>query len=496
MPHLAAIGAAAGTLLATEVAIGGFVIGTVGSLAATAAMSGAAYLINQALVPELPSTGSIDEGQKLTVQQAVPVQRLIYGRALVGGALFFYECKPPYLYIGIVLASHEIDGIDETRVNGKRVTFDGSGAIGTQGFVIGGVPYIHASFRMGTADQPIDPILAADFPELPSTFRQRGHATVVLKCNYGSDAAEHEEVWGQGTPQFLFLVRGMKVYDPREPTQSSGDPATWTFSDTAALCQAHYLTFAKGAQRPWSKIDTQALKVAAAQDDQAVALLDGSTEARYTINGVIELTADPSSIILDMLTANLGRLIWRDGKYAILSGVPRQPVWTLTDDSARGSMEVRMHRDRAGLVNTVRTVFTATDREYKTANGPVLVNSAYLAEDGEEHAITITLPFTASHTRAQRIAKATMENARYGKLISRRESLDAIRLNAADVVTIEASFLPALGGVFEIERMTFDPETMEVEIEAEEYAAAMYDWTAADDEQPFSIEPAELAGVN
>lgn len=495
MAELALAGAAAATLLSTEIVIAGITIGTVGGLLATAALSGASYLINQALIPELPSA-SIDEGQKLTVQQSVPVQRLIYGRALVGGPIFFYECKPPYLYIGIVLASHEIDGVEQVLVNGRRVTFDAAGNIGTEGFVIGGIPYLTVSFRMGMADQLIDPILAADFAELPSTFRQRGHATAVLKCYYGADADEHGDVWGQGTPQFLFLVKGMKVYDPRNPAQSSSDAATWAWSDNAALCIAHYLTYAKGAQRSWDKIDLAALQQAANDDATAVALLDGTYEARYTINGVIELTSDPLSIILDMLTANLGRLIWRDGKYVILSGVPRAPVWTLTDESARGPMEVRMHRDRAGLVNSVRTVFTATDREYKTANGPVLTNSAYVTADGEEHAITITLPFTASHTRAQRIAKATMENARYGKTLARRESLDAIRLNAADIVNVEVGFLPVMGGVFEIESMTFDPETMEVEIEAEEYSAAMYDWIAANDEQPFAIEPAELAGVN
>lgn len=478
------------SFLATPI-IGGL---TIGGLASTVALSGASFVLNKALAPKVRSSG-IDEGQKSTVQQAVPSQRLIYGRALVGGPIFFYECKPPYLYIGIVLASHEIDAVEKIYINGKEVLFDGSGAAATVNFVNGTTPYVYRSVRLGTAGQTIDPILTADFSELPATFRQRGHATIVLKCYYGSSADDHEKYWGSGAPQFLFLVRGMKVYDPREPAQSVSDPSTWAWSDNASLCLAHYLTFSKGCDRSWDAIDLDALKTAASHDDESITLASGGVEPRYTINGVIDLASDPSEVVLNMLSANLGRLVWRSGLYAIYSGVPRDPVWTFNDETARGDMSVRMHRDRKGLVNVVRTVFASSDREYQTVNGPVLRNAAYIAADGEIYEITITLPLTASHTMAQRIAKATMERARIGRQLNRRESIEAMRLSASDIVNIESGFLPVLGGTFEINSLKLDHETFEVEIEAEEYSADIYDWSTAD-EQAFSIAPVELAGVN
>lgn len=467
---------------------------TIGGVATTVALSGASYVLNKALAPKIRG-GGIDEGQKATIQQAVPSQRLIYGRALVGGPIFFYECKPPYLYIGIVLASHEIDAVEKIYINGKEVGFDGTGAASTVNFVNVTTPYVYRSIRLGTAAQAIDPILAADFPELASTYRQRGHATIVLKCNYGSDADDHEKYWGSGAPQFLFLVRGMKVFDPREPTQSAADAATWAWSDTASLCLAHYLTFNKGCARSWDAIDLAALAQAASDDAQSVTLASGGVEARYTINGVIDLATDPSEVVLNMLSANLGRLVWREGVYSILSGVPRTAIWTFNDDTGRGDMSVRMHRDRKGLVNKVRTVFAAADREYQTVNGPVLRNAGYVTADGEEHEVTITLPLTASHTMAQRIANVIMERSRVGRFVSRRESIEALRLSAADIVNIEVGFLPALGGCFEINSLRLDHETFEFEIEAEEYAASIYDWSAAD-EQVFSIAPTELDGVN
>lgn len=467
---------------------------TVGGLLSTVALSGASYIVNKALAPKVKGLG-IDEGQKATVQQAVPSQRLIYGRALVGGPIFFYECKPPYLYIGIVLASHEIDALETILINGKEVGFDGSGAAATVNFVNGTTPYVYRSVRLGTSSQAIDPILAADFSELPSTFRQRGHATVVLKCYYGSSADDHEKYWGSGAPQFLFKVRGMKVFDPLDASQSTSDPTTWQWSNNASLCLAHYLTYEKGCNRSWSAIDIDALRVAAAADNESVTLASGGVEARYTINGVVDLSTDPFETVQNMLTANLGRLIWRDGLYAIRSGVPRDAVWTLNDDSARGDAKVRMHRDRAGLINVVRTVFVAKDREYQTANGPVLRNSSYVTADGEEHEMTLTLPFTDSHTMAQRIGKAVMERSRFGKQVTRSESLDALRLSAGDVVNIEFGFLSSLGGTFEINSCKLNHETFEIEIEAEEYSDSIYDWSTAD-EQAFVIAPVELAGVN
>lgn len=467
---------------------------TVGSVLTTIALSGASYLLSSLNAPKGPK--SMDEGQKVVSQQAVPIQRMILGKALVGGPLFFLECKPPYLYYGVILASHEIDGLEEFRIGDKIVTLDPAGHAISSNYNDGTNSYVQVSIRTGTASQAIDPILAADFPELPSTFRQQGHATAVVKFWYGSNADNHEKFWGNQTPEPKFLVRGAKVLDPNDPTQSSADPSTWKWSDTAALCQAFWLTHAKGGKRPWSKIDIEGLKAAAKADATLVPCKGGAMEKRYTVNGVVTLDQEPIDVVQSLLTANLGRLVWRNGKYTILSGVPRTAVWTLNDDSARGALEARYDRPRRELINTMRTRFTAPDREYQVSDGPVLVNSAYLADDGEEHDATIELPFTASHPRAQRIANITLERSRRGRLINRSESIEAIRLSAADVVNFESAFLTMLSGPYELNKAMLSHEALEVEVELEQYDPAIYDWDPETQEQDFSIEPAELAGVN
>jgi Putative phage tail protein len=433
---------------------------TVGGLLTTVALTGASFLLNSALAPKASGGSFSDQGVKILTRDPVPPGRLIMGRALVGGALFFLEVKPPYLYYGVVIASHEIDAVEEIRLGGKNVNLNAGGFPTVAPYVDATQSYAQFSIRLGTDDQLIDPILAADFPELPASFRQRGHATVVCKFDYGGTAANHEIVWGNAQPSPLFLVRGAKVYDPRKPSHLTSAPATWEWSDNASLVQAWWLTHKNGGKRDWSQIDVDSLKTAAANDDLMVALKAGGSERRWTANGVALLTEEPFDVITNLMTANLGMLVWRDGKYSFVSGGPRFPTWTLNDDAARGDLQMRYDRPRRELVNTVDTVFTAPDREYQLANGPSISDAAYLAADGEEHRITARLPFTASHTRAQRIAKVLLESARRGRLLSAPYSIDALRLSASDII--------------------------------KQWDNDVWRWTPATDERDFTLEPADL----
>lgn len=466
-----------------------------GSLAISTVLAGGSYLLQSALAPKLGGGGGgQQQGQDVISRQAVPVQRLIVGRAQVAGPLFFLEVKPPYLYYGIVLASHEIDGVERTLVDERLVTFDGNGDASSTPFKDGANVYLEQSVRLGTAAQTIDTILTADFTELPSTFRQRGHATVVAKMDYGGADAAHRTLWGSSDPRLRFLVKGAKVFDPRDPSQSSSDETTWQWSETPSLIQAFYLNHAKGFKVPWSQIDLVTLAQAANDDDQRVGRADGTYEPRYTCNGVINLDSEPASVLQDLLTSNLGRVAWSDGKYRFFSGVPRTPVWTLNDDSARGAMELTYSQSRANLINTVRTRFTAPDRDYQLADGPVISNSSYVTDDGTEHAIAIDLPFTNSPTMAQRLANATMELSRRGKRVARGEDFNSLRLSASDIVTIESDIFRNMGTTYEIESVQLnDDDTFQVT--AQEYDTAVFDWVPATDEQAFAIAPAELEGT-
>lgn len=465
--------------------IGGVSTGvTLAGVLGTAALSGLSYALNAKAAAR---GGLEDQGIKAVSRSAAPIGRLIVGEALVGGDLFFIRAQNPYLYYGIVLAAHEIEGVREVRIGNKNVEIGSGGWATAKPWHNGTKSFLKVSIRKGTDTQTIDPILAADFPDLPSTFRQRGCATIVLKMDYGANATERESVWGNQQPQPLFLVRGAKVYDPRDPAQDSATRSTWKWSQNASLIQAWWMTHEFGGQRSWDQIDKSALAESAANDDRDIPLKDGGTVPRWSANGVALLNEEPFDILQKLLTANMGQMIWRNGTYIISSGMERFAVHTVNDNAIRGDIFVRYDRPRRDLVNRVETVFTAPDREYQTANGPILEDLALQAADGQQHAATLQLPFTAHHAIAQRLAKAALNTSRRGRIVKTALDFRALRYSAGDILNLETKVVSGASGTYRLVSRKL-LENFEWDCELEEWDNDILSWTPATDEQEFKLD--------
>jgi hypothetical protein len=471
----------------------------VASLAATAALSGVSYAMNRAAAKKM-ARGLNAEAEKIVVKEALPQARVIYGRALVGGSLCFAEHIGNWLYYGLMIADHEIDAVEEIRMGDRRMTFDASRAATSVPYYDGTTVYAYCSVRLGGDDQAIDPILDADFEALPSTYRQRGVACVVLKLYYPPSLSNEMKVTlygNSGQPAPLFLVRGKKVFDPRDPSQSASDPSTWKWSRSASLCAADFQTMPRrrgGGGSDWSEIDLAALRRAADDDDTPVPLKDGGTEPRYACDGIVPLDGTaPSEVVQKILTANMGSRVTSNGQFKFFSGVWRDPVWTLTDNSARGSMNAVLQVPLSERVNIVSTSFISLDRAYQAVQGPELRNTDYITEDGAEMPIPLELPYTTSHTTAQRLAKLVMEESRVARTVSRRENLHAILLDAADVVNLECGVLSACNGIYMIEHIGVADTPLEFDVVMKGTARESYLWTPDTDEQPFTVSPPDLS---
>ncbi len=88
----------------------------------------------------------------------------------------------------------------------------------------------------GAASQTADPMLVASMPNWTSAHRLDG--VCYIAAHYGFDA---EGIWG-GVPQLTVQVRGKKVFDPRDNTQTFGTVSTYKYSDNPALCFLDYIT--------------------------------------------------------------------------------------------------------------------------------------------------------------------------------------------------------------------------------------------------------------
>ncbi|PZU00908.1 MAG: hypothetical protein DI624_01205, partial [Brevundimonas sp.] len=336
MPQVVAVAAAWVAKTITVKAVTAFVVKTVLQVAATVALSKAAKALGL-------SKQSVQERQASVTQLSlgeVP-REAILGMACTGGSLldafnFGGKYGTDTVTRVIALADHLLDGIVGYYVddvfynwtnNGVQPGFNGKLSIEFKnGFAGGNVPPLHVQQNGGwTAND----VLA-------------GVAHVVVDTRFD------EAVWTQGHPRLKFVVRGLRVYDPRRDPAlgyTGPDPQTWadtsthTFSRNAALLRYAYTRgiYATGHQgepqhlligRGLSAEEAPPARIIAAANlcDEAV---DG--EIRYTADGVI--AANQAFIEVEELfaAAMAGVIVQREGGVEIEPGQAKAAVVTITD---------------------------------------------------------------------------------------------------------------------------------------------------------------------
>lgn len=482
------------------------------SLATTVAIGLAVNLASQALAGanrQSALTGGQgvsvgDQGLRVPVRQAIPPQRLVLGTVTASGALFFQRSDPPYIWLGYEIASHQCGAFLELILNGIPVELlpgdDGTLLAATAPFFDSGTSYIEISYRDGDPEQLIDPIIARDFPDMPSTFRQRGHATVVVKANYGATDTIHKDIYGsEGNFNPLFRFQGARVPDPRVPNFDAEDESTWVQgSSNASLAMIRYLL------HPWpnmrliepSMVDWDRMKVAAAIDDRWTGLADGTLERNHTADGVIFSTDDPFDTCKRLLTAFDGLLVNDGGSYYTLPGIRREPVATIHQDMIAGGFEMQTEAADRDVINIVKTEMIAPEREYNTVVGPVLRRDDLIAQDGRALETTLSLPFTEGAPRAQRLASRKLiesRNARSLSMVLTVEAADRSRFRVGNIVRVDLRDFPEIGGIFQIRKIARDMGSGKVHVDLVAWSNERFDWHAPDDQQAFELDEDVLA---
>lgn len=493
MSLILAIGPGISGVAATAIVTAGTILGAAAPLALS--LGASAYQLSKIKKNVAPTNDP--NGLQQILKQAIPPQRLVLGRATTGGALFFYRAKKPYIWYGILLAAHEIDGFENLFINGYTVYIDEDGFATSVPFRDGDRKYIEVSFRRGTLDQAIDPIIARDFPGMPATFRQRGHATIVIKAHYGFGSGferqyeDHKRVYGdQGALQPLVRLRGAKVPDLRRAGVAIGDPSTWVWSDNAALTTSRFLI------HKWP--DTQLLDPPRLEWDQWMrgadecdrweVSKDGETFRRHTVNGIVQSTDDPWDVIENLKTAMGGHVILDRGKvYPVVRG-PRGPVATLHQDMLIGGIEYTSEPRARELVNIAKPTFIAPDREYQEVAGPVLRRNDLIAQDNKPREISPRGAFVEDHRRMQRITSAQLNWARDGRTLNVGATTEALPWGVGKVYRVHLlGPLARVNGLYELVSKGWDDR-----LRAYRLGFVGYDpeatWFDPQDEQDFVID--------
>jgi len=438
-----------------------------------------------------------ERGLQQQIPEAAPEWLRAYGTAITSGKPFFYrggEENRPYFWLGVLLAAHQIDGLEAIWLNNNRILINPATGLATAVPYFDGVTaFIEVSVRNGSIDQAIDPIIARDFAGIPATFRQRGHATAVFKVHYGTGATRdaqdelHKSLFGDGQFNPLVEFRGAKVYDPRAQTQVLADSATWQWSNNASLCIADWLCDTFPHMR--ARIDWEAMKEAADIDGALVYTKAGAVIAQHTLDGIVRSGDDAASVLEALLSANGGAIVSKGGKISVRPAAPRSPVGTLHSGNQRGGWQYSAGKALGQTVNEVRAECMLPERNFKVLPIPVIADEAALAADGTPRAISARLSFTRGHERGQRIAARIFKQARLGQRVLVQADFSALGWQIGDVITLDrAELYEGLAGTWQIERKGWDFAAMAFAFDLARHDNAAFSFDPATEEQDFDIE--------
>jgi len=356
---------------------------------------------------------------------------------------------------------------DSATVDSKTTSGDG--------FVVEG-PYagkIRVSKHLGDQTAP-DPDLVSE-SELEDeagnkiineNFVGNGIAYLYVRLEYD------REVFANGLPLITAKIKGKKVYDPRT--------GSTTYSNNAALCLRDYLTANYGLSD--TDIDEDAFEIAANECDEAVALAEGGSEARYTMNGVVRADQKFGEVLQQMTTCSAGTLFCGMGAWDLVAGAYSAPVENFTLGDLRGPISVDPLTNLRDAFNAVSGTFSDAEQDYITVDYPAITSSVFEAEDGGERLpLDLELPFTTSSASAQRLAKLTLLRSREQIGITADFSLKAFNVEVGDIITFTNERYGWDQKQFEVVGWNLnigEEGGLSVRLTLQETSAAAFDWDA------------------
>lgn len=232
---MASAAATGGGLMATFGSFGMFGLSLTGGAAVFAHFAIRAamgYALN-ALAPS-PGSGQSARGYTANELGATMPHAIVYGTAVVGGAVFYQTASGGsnstgatnnrYFHRCIAFAAHEIQSFEVIYIDGEVATIDGSGIVTSPSKYAGG--YIRIKEHLGSDTQTADSDLVSEVTEWTTQHRAQGVAYLAIRFDYDTS------VFTNGIPTITAKVKGKALYDPRA--------ASTLYAENPALCLYDY----------------------------------------------------------------------------------------------------------------------------------------------------------------------------------------------------------------------------------------------------------------
>jgi len=343
-----------------------------------------------------------------TVRSGIFPQNIIYGKALVGGVIPWWWIngdRQQFHHFAQVLTGHSIEGVEKFYIGSEQVEVDAEGFVTTAKYTRDGNKLIRFTLFNGTQTSIPAELISASGNKLKSSDCATGIAWVYVRWEADYD------VFGQiGIPEFRFVVKGKKLFDPRT--------STTVYSDNPALAARDYLLSNLGLRCLATEISDSDVIAAANICDELVTMPNGSTQKRYTINGALSCENGLKDN-LDLINfAMSGGMVWVQGKWSMQAGAYQTPVTTIDEDQIISVENLIAFSPRREIFNTITGTFIADNDLYVEKQFPVVKNQDFITSDGEVIERNVNFPMVTNAVRAQRLAKIEIMRSRQAVTVS------------------------------------------------------------------------------
>lgn len=555
MPPAIIVGAALATGAAAAAAVITGTAITAAALATTFVTTLVVGGLSAALAPKpkqgaLPFTAEARDRLQI-VRSPVATRRVVYGQVRVSGPLIYATstgAEKEYMHLVIALAGHECQEIGDVYFDDEVIgALDGSGNVTTGRFA----GFARIKKYLGAAGQTSDADLQSD-----SGGEWTVNATMTGVCYLYARLKFDPDVFPTGLPNISAVVKGKKLYDPRDSgTRWSNNPAlvardyltntayglgidaalvpdasvnaaanvcdervamaahTPAFTadagtDVVTFAAANYrigsgdgVTVSSSGTLPgglsgatpyyvWRLSDTTC-KLATSYANALAGIFINITSAgsgthtmshvdqpRYLCDGTVDLANRPIDIVRTLASSMAGAVVFSQGSFLVHAGAYDTPTVTLTENDLRGPVEVAARAPRKDLFNGVRGTYVEPWKLWQPTDFFAVTNPTYEGQDGSEQILRdIELPYTTNQTRAQRIAKVTLERHRQPITVRWPGKMTCFRLRPWDTVQVTVAHLGWSSKVFRVTDWELSDDGG-VDLLLKEEASAVYNWSA------------------
>lgn len=461
---------------------------TIAQVGLSLALTGASMLLNKTKVAQAPEVGGtvtaepeiqaaspVNASRSMPVQQAAPPRRFVYGKCRVGGALFFMDNANPYLLIGTILTDGQLvgdtafPGVLGVFVGDKPVTFSPSAIVGAGNNAASGTLYsgkLSIQAAVGDPDQVASTLLTGSFPQLGSSFRQRGVARVVARLDWGADAQAHSATWSDSL-EFSYIIEGIRVHsEGASLTSDYSDPTTWVQSPGIPSDYiAHALTNMWDSPLSVDDIDWPSVYQCYI-DCHTPVVHNGVSVSTYQAAGIFQADENIATQIANMLSAMGGVITFNDGKYSLHADKDRASVITLTDEDIYEMGEFQNDIADADMFGSISASYFNADSGGAPDTTPV-----YEIDEGRR--TSINLPFTATSTSAQILAYRALHKSRERRTLDLTVSdIGLWLIPFVDPITIDSVAAPFINGKYEVVQVDLVQEGAQLKLRG--YCADAY----------------------